>query len=132
MINCPQSVYIARYWTFSESLLDGLKVYENNALWKKEFPWIAETAEDEPKEPKYNRVNDNVLYNSAMPQIPEKYSYLLDPTGNVIFDSTDIFADYDNKDFSILAKSDIYKEIPGFGVIPFGEIGLTGEKGETR
>lgn len=132
MINCPQSVYVSRYWTFNESLLDGLKIYENNALWKKEFPWIAETAEDEPKEPKYNRVNDNVLYNSAMPQIPEKYSYLLDPTGNVIFDSTDIFADYDNKDFSILAKSDIYKEIPGFGVIPFGEIGLTGEKGETR
>lgn len=132
MINCPQSVYISRYWTFNESLLDGLKIYENNALWQKEFPWIGETANDEPKDPKYNRVNDNALYNSALPQIPEKYSYLLDPTGNVIFDSTDIFADYDNKDFSILAKSDIYKEIPGFGVIPFGEIGLTGEKGETR
>ena len=112
--------------------MDGLKVYENNALWKKEFPWIAETADDEPMDPKYNRVNDNVLYSSAMPQIPESYSYLLDPTGNVIFDNTDIFADFNNKDFSVLAKSDIYKEIPGFGVIPFDEIGLIKEKGETR
>ena len=132
MIDCKQSVYIARYWSFTESLLDGLKVYENNTVWQREFPWLKTTAEDEPMDPKYNRVNNNALYNSAQPQIPESYRYLLDPTGNVVFESPDIFADFENGNYSVSAGSEIYSQIPGFGMIPFDEIGLLNKKGETR
>lgn len=104
------------------NILDSLPYQEGT--WAEKYPELVNILEDEPGVPKYNVVSENVEYKSAGYQIAEAAK----PSGrfenNIELSNTQAFADYKNKDFTLLADSEIFEKIPDFEPINFGRIGL--------
>ncbi len=133
-INCNQSVIVEQRGN-SNSNFEDFRAYVNlyyspyqSELWKKEFPEVYNILNDEPLLPKYNKIVNNAMINTAMPSLHgEATKNLTEISGNLNYTSSDaegIFNDYENGDFGIKADSEFLKNNPDFADIDFKRIGL--------
>jgi hypothetical protein len=101
------------------------------------YPHLAGILEDDPREPKYNKVTDNLLYKSQDIYIwlRGEIDFGLDRVmsysvikNNYLTDKNPGFRNIDELDFSLEENSIVYEKIPGFEPIPFEMIGLYADK----
>ena len=108
----------------SSSLYQKLKKFPyKEGIWNEKYPELANILEDEPTLPKYNIVSNNVEYKSAGYNLDENVVKYGTIENNIEITKTDSFADYKNKDFTVLEDSEIKEKLPEFEIIPFKEIG---------
>ena len=95
--------------------------YQSEA-WSK-YPNLADILEDDPELPKYNVIRNNVLYKTPVMDIADNALRYGTVENNIEITKTTSFADYKNKDFTVLPDSDITKKIADWTEIPVKEIG---------
>lgn len=132
-INCNQSVIVEQRGGDGANFED-FRAYVNlyyspyqSELWKKEFPEVYNILNDEPLLPKYNKILNNIMINTAMPSLyGELTGDLTEISGNLNYtaaDAENMFNDYINNDFGIKEDSEFLKNNPDFSDINFKNIG---------
>lgn len=103
------------------------RLYEvpyNTGIWAETYPELVGIEKDNPEMPKYNVITGNVSYNTPDYDISDVALEYGTFENNVTLSNTKAFADYRNKDFTILEDSEVYQKLPDFEPIPFSEMGL--------
>lgn len=133
VVNCTESIIVDARGTWGNDStqavynhIDDLKnnmPYYNQGIWKEKFPHLANIESDEPTLPKYNKVYNNVFYESKPENIAEQALASGVVKNNITVSDKSVFLDYDNKVLIPSKESVIYKQIPEFMKIPFELIG---------
>jgi len=130
-IDCPLAFHLDnRLMGWAKSSLDKDGIFEQrlaavnykNEPYSSAYPSLVNYFEDSPGLPKRNFINNTVFVNvekihNGKPEwsyIGESYSVDGDPG----------FVDMENMNFELKPDSEVFKQLPGFKVIPFSKIGL--------
>ncbi|MDY4975701.1 MAG: stalk domain-containing protein, partial [Clostridia bacterium] len=97
-------------------------------IWAETYPELVNILEDDPAVPKYNTITGNVSYRTPEYNLASEVIQYGTFENNITLKDTKAFADYKNKDFTILEDSEVYQKLPDFEPIPFSEIGLLDQK----
>ena len=135
VIDCANSITVDARGTWSDSWketaqnrVNSLKnefPYYNQGIWKEKFPHLSNVEEDEPELPKYNKVYNNVYYNSKAENIADSAYLSGTIKKNISLTDKKAFFDFDNKIFVPVKDGEVYQNIPDFVDIPFELIGKT-------
>lgn len=135
VIDCANSITVDARGTWSDSWketaqnrVNSLKnefPYYNQGIWKEKFPHLSNVEEDEPELPKYNKVYNNVYYNSKAENIADSAYLSGTIKKNISLTDKKAFFDFDNKIFVPVKDGEVYQNIPDFADIPFELIGKT-------
>ena len=130
-IDCPLAFHLDnRLMGWAKSSLDKDGIFEQrlavvnykNEPYASAYPSLVNYFEDSPGLPKRNFINNTVFVNvekihNGKPEwsyIGESFSIEGDPG----------FVDMENMNFELKPDSEVFKQLPGFKVIPFSKIGL--------
>ncbi len=92
------------------------KMPVTSQLWISRYPHISNILQDDPTYPKYNRVADNVIYNTPAISLSLR-TYLYGTVSNNIRYTTDPgFTSISADNFSLSPTSRVFADIPGFTV----------------
>lgn len=126
-------------WTsLQATLLANLsKVPYQNEYWQAKYPEVYNVAEDEPGEPKYNVVKNNVIYSHNAVNINQKVKDTGTVKDNLKLYLSPGFTDEANEQYSLKESSRVFNLLPEFKNIPFENIGLysdnyRNDRGELR
>lgn len=126
-------------WTgMKDTLLANLsKVPYQNEYWQAKYPEVYNVAEDEPGEPKYNVIKNNVIYNHSSVNINQKVKDTGNVKDNIQLLFTPGFVDETNENYTLKDSSRVFTLLPEFENIPFDKIGMysdnyRNEKGELK
>jgi len=133
LVDCSTTVHITNQGVGEEAskggnwpeMIDKLNaVPYKSDIWQKRYPKIAGLLEDQPGSPKYNVIENNLMYRcgsfNLAPEATE-YGTIKD---NWETKDTPGFVDPDTNNYALKSDSQVYKNIPGFKPIPFEKIGL--------
>ncbi len=107
----------------SDSKMGLTGVPYKTGIWAETYPELVGIKDDQPEAPKHNIIKGNVIYKTPDYNIAaEVYEYGT-VEDNITITDTSSFADYKNRDFTVLPDSEIYKKLPGFKTADFKSIG---------
>ena len=93
------------------------------------YPNLANILDDQPRLPKYNRIEGNVIVSATelnlawLRTITSQELRQTNTVSNMTYASDPGFADMANHDYTLLANSPVFTDIPGFVQIPMDLIG---------
>lgn len=135
----PMSIYAHHYidsWTSWESKQSFLGLFPNrSAAYREKFPELYyETDDKEWYYPRNVYIKNNVFYNGMYFILSDKYEQYADIKNNVEYQKGEDlgFADINEKDYTLKEDSKIFRDIPDFKPIPFGDIGLYKDEYRTQ
>ena len=135
----PMSIYAHHYidsWTSWESKQSFLGLFPNrSAAYREKFPELYyETDDKEWYYPRNVYIKNNVFYNGMYFILSDKYEQYADMKNNVEYQKGEDlgFADINEKDYTLKECSKIFRDIPNFKPIPFGDIGLYKDEYRTQ
>lgn len=100
------------------------RVPYKEGIWAQKYPELGSIVDDEPLLPKYNKITNNVLYQTPDMNIAQSAKDTGTVKDNIRIIDTNSFANYQNRDFTVLDNCEITRLLPDFEPIPFHEIGL--------
>ena len=135
-INCENSVYIKHYaglcgpegHMYKKIIPEVQERVLKYPEWGKEFSEIVAAINDDPEEPKYNKIYNNLMYNTPLPLLDATASPTAVVENNYITVDSKIFSDYDNGDYTVKTNSVVFSKIPDFKGASVKDIGLLDEK----
>lgn len=95
-----------------------------NSYWQAKYPEVYNVAEDDPGEPKYDNIQNNVIYNHNEPNIYKEVKDYGTVKDNIVFDEPLGFVHEGSEQLTLRADSPIFERLPDFKEIPFEKIGL--------
>lgn len=126
-------------WTSIKSnLLANLAaVPYQNSYWQAKYPEVYNVAEDDPGEPKYNSIRNNVIHKHNYPNIYQEVKDMGIVENNVRIDDPLGFIHEGSEQLNLREDSPVFAKLPEFKAIHFEKIGMyadeyRNEKGELR
>jgi len=101
--------------------------YES-AGWRSAYPELVTTMADEPCVPKYNTIQQNLIYQSPQLNIAKEAVTFGKISDNWLSTEDPGFVDAANQNFALRKDAAVFKQIPGFEPIPFDKIGIVSGK----
>jgi regulation of enolase protein 1 (concanavalin A-like superfamily) len=95
-----------------------------NELWSTRYPYLVNILNDQPCVPKYNSVQNNVIYNSPEMEIAASAQENSVIRNNWMANEDLGFVDAANGNFQLRDDSPVFDQLPDFQPIPFHKIGL--------
>lgn len=103
-------------------------------LWKKTFPRLINVRNDQPAEPKYNTLKNNVDLNSSAKgtNASDNYKNYGTYENNINVDNLSYVYDAENYDFKVNVNSEVYKSNQNLTPVPYEKMGMYYDKYRTK
>jgi hypothetical protein len=130
-IDCPVAIHLDnRLQGWGKNMVQRNEIFEKRLEavnyqqppYDSAYPSLKNYFGDKPGMPKRNYIQDNVFVNTKM--ITDGNAEWTNVGRNLTLNGDPGFADYEKMNFELLPGSEIFKLMPGFKKIPFGEIGI--------